>query len=171
MENLKGNLRNTRDSIIKIRIRDRNGIPQHSAEFRLDDKSSLIRELRILKDKFGVSVIRFSNESKEEHTKQLTQEVNEEKQKLKEWREKTKLYFAMLVGVVGLFESQLRFKMFKNNDFEIMYLDKRIAYFKDYSEQKPSLNPPFSSVYLCSDILPKQIIFEEIIKPKYKKQK
>ena len=77
--------------------------------------------------------------------------------------------FAMLVGVVGLFESQVRFKMFKNNNFEIMYMDKRIAYFKDYSEQKPSLNPPFSSVYLCSDMLPKQIVFEEIIKPKYKK--
>ena len=29
--------------------------------------------------------------------------------------------FAMLVGVVGLFESQHRFNLFKNNDFEIMY--------------------------------------------------
>lgn len=72
--------------------------------------------------------------------------------------------FAMLVGVVGLFESQKRFEIFRDNDFEIMYMNRRIAYFKDYSEQKPSLNPPFSSVYLCSKILPKQIMFEEIIK-------
>lgn len=72
--------------------------------------------------------------------------------------------FAMLVGVVGLFESQKRFEMFKNNDFEVMYMNRRIAYFKDYSEQKPSLNPPFSSVYLCSGILPRQIMFEEIKK-------
>lgn len=72
--------------------------------------------------------------------------------------------FAMLVGVVGLFESQERFNMFKNHDFEIMYLNKRVAYFKDYGEQKPSLNPPFSSVYLCSHMLPKQIVFEEIEK-------
>ncbi len=72
--------------------------------------------------------------------------------------------FAMLVWVVWLFESQKRFDMFKNNDFEIMYMNRRIAYFKDYNEQKPSLNPPFSSVYLCSWILPKQIIFEEISK-------
>ena len=70
--------------------------------------------------------------------------------------------FAMLVGVVGLFESQHRFNLFKNNDFEIMYMNKRISYFKDYAEQKPSLNPPFSSVYICSHILPKQIVFEEI---------
>lgn len=72
--------------------------------------------------------------------------------------------FAMLVGVVGLFESQKRFKMFKNNEFEIMYMNKRIAYFKNYSEQKPSLNPPFSSVYICKDILPKTIVFEEVNK-------
>lgn len=72
--------------------------------------------------------------------------------------------FAMLVGVVGLFESQHRFNLFKNNDFEIMYFNKRISYFKDYADEKPSLNPPFSSVYLCKDILPKQIVFEEIEK-------
>lgn len=72
--------------------------------------------------------------------------------------------FAMLVGVVALFESKKRFEMFRDNDFEIMYFDKRIAYFKDYSEQKPSLNPPFSSVYVCKGVLPKQIVFEEIEK-------
>jgi hypothetical protein len=77
---------------------------------------------------------------------------------------KTEKPFAMLVGVVGLFESQVRFNMFKQNKFEIMYMNKRIAYFKDYSEQKPSLNPPFSSVYICSKILPQQIVFEEITK-------
>lgn len=72
--------------------------------------------------------------------------------------------FAMLVGVVGLFESQKRFNMFKDNQFEIMYMNKRISYFKSYEDPKPSLNPPFSSVYLCSKMLPHQIIFEEIIK-------
>ena len=77
---------------------------------------------------------------------------------------KTEKPFAMLVGVVGLFESQKRFEMFRNNDFEIMYLNKRVAYFKNYNDQKPSLNPPFSSVYLCSKMLPKQIVFEKIDK-------
>ena len=72
--------------------------------------------------------------------------------------------FAMLVGVVGLFESKKRFSMFRDNDFEIMYFDKRISYFQSYDDQKPSLNPPFSSVYLCSGILPKQIVFEELNK-------
>lgn len=72
--------------------------------------------------------------------------------------------FAMLVGVVGLFESSKRFNMFKNNDFEIMYFDKRIAYFKSYEDKKTTLNPPFSSVYICHNILPSKIVFEEINK-------
>ena len=45
-----------------------------------------------------------------------------------------------------------------------MYLNKRVSYFKNYEEQKPSLNPPFSSVYICHNVLPKQIVFEEINK-------
>lgn len=75
-----------------------------------------------------------------------------------------KVPFAMLVGVVGLFESQKRFEMFRDNTFEIMYMNRRVSYFKSYEDQKPALNPPFSSVYLCSNILPKQIMFEEINK-------
>lgn len=75
-----------------------------------------------------------------------------------------KIRFAMLVGVVGLFESQKRFDMFASNEFEIMYLNRRVAYFKSYDEQKPSLHPPFSSAYICSGILPCQIVFETIDK-------
>jgi hypothetical protein len=72
--------------------------------------------------------------------------------------------FAMLVGVVGLFESQRRFELFQKNDFEILYLNKRVAYFKNYDEQTPSLNPPFSSVFLTRGVLPKSIVFEKIQK-------
>jgi hypothetical protein len=77
---------------------------------------------------------------------------------------KLKIPFAMLVGVVGLFESKRRFEMFKDNKFEIMYFNKRISYFKSYEDQKPSLNPPFSSVYICKDILPNTMVFENITK-------
>ena len=72
--------------------------------------------------------------------------------------------FAMLVGVVGLFESKKRFDMFSSNEFELMYFDKRISYFKSYEDEIPSLNPPFSSVYVCKDILPKKIVFETLNK-------
>lgn len=72
--------------------------------------------------------------------------------------------FAMLVGVVGIFESQRRFKMFRDNPFEVMYLNKRVAFYEDHFDQKPSLNPPFSSVYICSNMLPEKIMFREINK-------
>lgn len=72
--------------------------------------------------------------------------------------------FAMLLGVVGLFESQRRFNMFKDNDFEIMYMNLRIDYFKSYDELKPSKNPPFSSVYICHNMLTDRIVFETIDK-------
>ena len=72
--------------------------------------------------------------------------------------------FAMLVGVVGLFESQRRFNMFDNNTFEIMYMNKRISYHKDFESDKTALNPPFSSVWLTSGVLPQQIVFETINK-------
>ena len=72
--------------------------------------------------------------------------------------------FAMLVGVVGIFESQKRFTLFSENDFETMYFDKRVSYFKDYEDVKPKLNPPFSSIYVTKDILPSKIVFERIVK-------
>lgn len=70
--------------------------------------------------------------------------------------------FAMLVGVVGLFESQPRFHMFKDNKFEIMYFNKRVRYMSDYTSGKITAQPPFSSVYVCHNMLPQQIVFEEI---------
>lgn len=71
--------------------------------------------------------------------------------------------FAMLVGVVGLFESKKRFNMFRNNNFEILYLDKRVSYFSD-NDKSIRFNPPFQSVYICHKMLPKKIMFEEIDK-------
>ena len=76
--------------------------------------------------------------------------------------------FAMLLGVVGIFESQDRFEMFRDNDFEVMYFNKRVSFFKDYQEEKPELNPPFSTAYFCHHILPQQILFEEIDKKNLK---
>ena len=72
--------------------------------------------------------------------------------------------FAMLVGVVGLFESQKRFELFAENDFEIMYFNKRVSFFRNYEDPQPKLNPPFSSVYITKDILPNRIVFEKINK-------
>lgn len=72
--------------------------------------------------------------------------------------------FAMLIGVVGLFEIKKRFDMFRDNMFEIMFLNKRVSFFDSIDAKKTILNPPFSSVYITSKILPDRIVFEEIEK-------
>lgn len=72
--------------------------------------------------------------------------------------------FALLIGIVGIFESQRRFEMFRDNKFEVLYMNRRVAYFQDYSEQTPSKNPPFSSAYFCHRVLPEQACFTEIDK-------
>ena len=71
--------------------------------------------------------------------------------------------FAMLVGCVGLFEAK-RFRIFQDKEFEIMLFNKRVCYFDDYAEETAKINPPFSSWYVCHNVLPKKIVFEEISK-------
>ena len=72
--------------------------------------------------------------------------------------------FAMLIGVVGLFESGKRFGLFRDNAFEIMYLSKRVSFLRSYNDAKAAYNPPFSTAYVCRNFLPRQIVFEEIDK-------
>lgn len=70
----------------------------------------------------------------------------------------------MLVGIVGLFDSKKKAELFKDKRFEIMYLNPRVNYFKDYDNPIEIKGIPYQSGYLCKDILPKQIVFEEIFK-------
>lgn len=72
--------------------------------------------------------------------------------------------FAMLIGVVGLFDSKDKADLFKDKNFEVMYLSPRVAYFKDYKNPVPISGIPYQSVYLCSGMLPKQIVFEALNK-------
>ena len=74
--------------------------------------------------------------------------------------------FAMLMNAAGIFDSQYRFDLFKDNRFEIMIMNKRVEYFMDYNDQIRSTrkSPPNPSIYFCSKMLPNQIVFEEINK-------
>lgn len=76
--------------------------------------------------------------------------------------------FAMLVGVAGLFESEARFSMFAEYDFEIMWLSKRVSYLRSYDAIQAELNPPFSSVWLTRGLLPKANVFRRLDKPRSK---
>lgn len=71
-----------------------------------------------------------------------------------------KIPFAMLLNANGLFETKKRQNLYKNNHFELLYFDKRIDFMnKDFKIMK---GIPFPSVYVCSGILPRQIMFAEI---------
>ena len=70
--------------------------------------------------------------------------------------------FAMLINFQGIFDNQKRFALFSSMPVEMMYLSPRVSYIKD-GEYKAS-GVPFQSGYLCSNILPKQIMFEKVTK-------
>lgn len=72
--------------------------------------------------------------------------------------------FAMLINFQGIFDNKERFGLFNNMPIEMMYLSPRVSYIKE-GEYKTS-GVPFQSGYLCSGILPKQIMFEKINKEK-----
>ncbi len=72
--------------------------------------------------------------------------------------------FAMLVNGTALFGSRARSDLFSNNDFEMLNLLPRVEYFKDYNCQVSCGSPPFQSIYVCSKLLPKQIMFKDMNK-------
>ena len=72
--------------------------------------------------------------------------------------------FAMLINFQGIFDHKERFKMFKNNRVEMLWLSPRVN-FKKQGEYKPS-GVPFQSGYLCSGIFKNQLNFEYLDKNK-----
>lgn len=66
--------------------------------------------------------------------------------------------FAMILNFNGLFDSKKRFDLFKNNKFELLVPKGRMHFFNSDTEGN---SPNFQSVYVCSGILDKQIVFVE----------
>jgi len=76
--------------------------------------------------------------------------------------------FAMLLGMSGIFDGP-RYNLFKQHDFEMLLFDKRISFFKSYTDRKAINNPPFSTGYITSQVLPRTMIFRELHKPPRRK--
>lgn len=98
MIGVKGDLRGAGEFIIKTKIRNTKGEPQHKSEFRLNDNSSVIRELSMWKDKFGVDCFDIKKKDIKTLMAQQNGEMKEEieslrdheEKRVKEYREKTK---------------------------------------------------------------------------------
>jgi hypothetical protein len=71
--------------------------------------------------------------------------------------------FSVLLNFSGLFESK-RFDLLNTHAFELLLFDKRIAFFRNYHDDRPAHNPPFSCVYLSHQLLPERIMFRRLHK-------
>jgi transcriptional regulator with XRE-family HTH domain len=74
---------------------------------------------------------------------------------------KLNIPFAMLINLSGIFDAKTRFLMFKDN-IEMMFFQTRVQYLNSYNDKKTLKNPPFSSGYICYQVLNEKLIFSEI---------
>lgn len=65
--------------------------------------------------------------------------------------------FVMLINFQGIFDSKERFRMFKENRVEMLWLSPRVCYMSG-NGQSPK-RAPFQSGYLCSGICERQLEF------------
>lgn len=70
--------------------------------------------------------------------------------------------FGMLINFQGIFDHRQRFKLFRNNRVEMLWLSPRVNYIK-LNEAKAS-GVPFQSGYLCSEIFEDSLNFEYLDK-------
>lgn len=68
-----------------------------------------------------------------------------------------KVPFAMIMNMNGLFDNRKRWEMFRDNEFELLVPMGRIHFFNNDCDGS---SPQFQSVYVCSGILPEQIILD-----------
>ena len=64
--------------------------------------------------------------------------------------------FAMIMNFNGLFDSKARWRLFKNNDFELLIPLGRIHFFNDECK---GTSPQFQAIYVCKGICDKKIEF------------
>ena len=68
--------------------------------------------------------------------------------------------FAMLINFQGIFDSKERFRMFKENRVEMLWLSPRVYYLTE--DGRLPARAPFQSGYLCSGICEHQLEFAYI---------
>ena len=70
--------------------------------------------------------------------------------------------FAILLPLNSL-QGNTRYKYFKQG-IQLLSFDKRIGFYTPEHMNSPVEGTPFASAYFCKDILPKDLIIEELIK-------
>jgi len=68
----------------------------------------------------------------------------------------SKVPFAMILNLNGIFDSRKRWDLYSSNDFELLIPKGRIRFFNDDCDGSA---PQFQAGYVCHDILDRQIVF------------
>lgn len=75
--------------------------------------------------------------------------------KLYEWN----IPFALIMNMNGIFDSKKRYEIFKDRQVEFLVPKGRMKFFMPDGDSKNS--PNFQSIYICSQMLDRQIVFSE----------
>ena len=67
--------------------------------------------------------------------------------------------FALLMNTNGLFDSSIRWGLFKDKMFTLFYLKGRVNYMKSPGQNIKG-SPPFQSAYICFGMFNEKIVFE-----------
>ncbi len=68
--------------------------------------------------------------------------------------------FAMVGNMAGIFDSKARFDLFNENEFELLIMYPRVKFISPVDSSLKS--PTYQSIYICHDVLPRQIMFSKI---------
>lgn len=72
-----------------------------------------------------------------------------------------RLPFALIMNFNGLYDSKKRAKLFRENEHELLIPYGRMKF---YQKERGFLNSPnFQSIYVCSRLLDKQIVFDKTV--------
>ena len=75
--------------------------------------------------------------------------------RLYEWN----IPFALIMNMNGIFDSKKRYELFKDKDVEFLIPKGRMKFFTPDGVGRNS--PNFQSIYICSQMLDKQIVFSD----------
>lgn len=81
------------------------------------------------------------------------------RQKIFERLFEVKIPFALIMDFNGLFDSKARWRLFKNNKFELLIPCGRMHFLDENKNEKNS--PNFQSIYVCHNMLHSQIVFPD----------
>lgn len=69
--------------------------------------------------------------------------------------------FALVCNISSIFDGKFGFGLLKeHDDIQLFIPQKRMKFFNDCKDENTKCSPAYKSIYMCRNLLPKQICFE-----------